>query len=565
MATLVAPLVTGFSDAASGTAEFYSRGTSTLSSQVYSDVNGQTAVTTHVLDSRGRITRYVEEIVDVVVKNASGATVATWTEVVDARTVRMESAAFTGSNPNGNGQTIASGMTTLHSGFALYRESLGTDDGYVNINGTDYLIKNALASSSGVFYNVKTGYGAVGNGTSNDTSAIQSAINAAANAGGGIVFFPPGTYLITSALTISSTMGIQLLGVSSNFSAQVSEILCSTNGLTAMLDIHSSRTRVTGLAFIAGGDTVTTPCLAATDTAAFLEGVSVEACSFTPGNAAAVHVKCAQGFSPAASFSDCSFVSLGVNSKFAASGSTTSNFGIAAHFQGCRFDTRTFVPASALFDDNRYMFSGCVINLSSTSGGATVFAACTQGYFQLNGCDVQVSNTSGTNVLFGTSARGSFVGGIVAGSSGTFNFVATVAGASQITEACSIIPVAVGNLGSCQWSQTYEARAGGGSITGTSYTPDNLTYSQFHLTHTSGASMAFGNPSTSVPYGARLLIVYENTTGGNITPTWGTAYSGVPATAVNNGNSALYEFRYSGVVGSGEFICVTTSPVVAAA
>lgn len=44
-----------------------------------------------------------------------------------------------------------------------------------------------------VFYNVKD-YSAVGNGTTDDTAAIASTLTAA-SANGGIVFFPPGTYL----------------------------------------------------------------------------------------------------------------------------------------------------------------------------------------------------------------------------------------------------------------------------------------------------------------------------------------------------------------------------------
>src|SRR5262245_21240591 len=47
-------------------------------------------------------------------------------------------------------------------------------------------------------FNVKD-FVAVGNGSNNDTTAIQSAINAAL-VKGGTVFFPPGNYLITSKL-----------------------------------------------------------------------------------------------------------------------------------------------------------------------------------------------------------------------------------------------------------------------------------------------------------------------------------------------------------------------------
>jgi hypothetical protein len=53
---------------------------------------------------------------------------------------------------------------------------------------------------AGQSFNV-TRYGALGNGTTNDTAAIQSALNAAANAGGGIIEFPAGAYR-SATLTI---------------------------------------------------------------------------------------------------------------------------------------------------------------------------------------------------------------------------------------------------------------------------------------------------------------------------------------------------------------------------
>jgi hypothetical protein len=45
-------------------------------------------------------------------------------------------------------------------------------------------------------------YGAVGNGTNDDTAAIQAALNAAAAAGGGVVYLPTGNYLVGSHLVV---------------------------------------------------------------------------------------------------------------------------------------------------------------------------------------------------------------------------------------------------------------------------------------------------------------------------------------------------------------------------
>lgn len=54
-------------------------------------------------------------------------------------------------------------------------------------------------------------YNASGNGVTDDTSAIQQAIDDVAGAGGGTVFFPSGTYLITQ---LSLKTNVQLLGSS---------------------------------------------------------------------------------------------------------------------------------------------------------------------------------------------------------------------------------------------------------------------------------------------------------------------------------------------------------------
>lgn len=51
-------------------------------------------------------------------------------------------------------------------------------------------------------YNVKA-YGAVGDGVTDDTAAIQSAISACVTAGGGTVYFPNGIYIISGALQTS--------------------------------------------------------------------------------------------------------------------------------------------------------------------------------------------------------------------------------------------------------------------------------------------------------------------------------------------------------------------------
>jgi len=84
------------------------------------------------------------------------------------------------------------------------------------------LLHAALAVATGVLlasamdqpafaatYNVKN-YGATGNGSTNDSAAIQKAIDAAAAAGGGIVEFPSGSYKSANTIHLKSNITIQL-------------------------------------------------------------------------------------------------------------------------------------------------------------------------------------------------------------------------------------------------------------------------------------------------------------------------------------------------------------------
>lgn len=107
------------------------------------------------------------------------------------------------------------GTTTQHGSFTGAQGELTVD--------TD---KNALvlhdgATAGGIqmaresVVNVKD-FGAVGDGVADDSTAVQNAINAANTAGGGLVFFPEGTYeLNDSVLTMYSNITLQGEGHSS--------------------------------------------------------------------------------------------------------------------------------------------------------------------------------------------------------------------------------------------------------------------------------------------------------------------------------------------------------------
>jgi len=95
-----------------------------------------------------------------------------------------------------------------------------------------------LKSAMGVV-NVK-GFGAKGDGVTDDHDAIESAINAVAAAGGGIVYFPKGNYLTSSQITLKS--GMSLLG-----SGKSSKIFTISNGVKILYGYNITNVTIENL------------------------------------------------------------------------------------------------------------------------------------------------------------------------------------------------------------------------------------------------------------------------------------------------------------------------------
>lgn len=81
-------------------------------------------------------------------------------------------------------------------------------------------------------------FGAVGDGITNDATAIQAAIASASLAGGGIVFFPPGTYLIGTRIALKDRVSLKGSG------ARVS-IIKPTVGVSTAVFLGTSGDSVT--------------------------------------------------------------------------------------------------------------------------------------------------------------------------------------------------------------------------------------------------------------------------------------------------------------------------------
>lgn len=104
-----------------------------------------------------------------------------------------------------------------------------------------------------IYANVKS-YGAVGDGTTDDTAAIQAACDAVAAAGGGGVFIPAGTYKLTGDIVVASNLAIigagrpAILMAAANSVTNCIKVSGVSHVLIADLQINGNRANVQQLA-----------------------------------------------------------------------------------------------------------------------------------------------------------------------------------------------------------------------------------------------------------------------------------------------------------------------------
>jgi len=100
-------------------------------------------------------------------------------------------------------------------------------------------------------FNVKS-YGAKGEGTTDDSTAIQDAINAANTAGGGVVFLPVGTYQINTSLNLKTK--VILMG-----SGYASKLQCTGSNDLITFAQNANWWRMTQLQLVATGGHIFAP------------------------------------------------------------------------------------------------------------------------------------------------------------------------------------------------------------------------------------------------------------------------------------------------------------------
>lgn len=210
---VLSELISGIRGAENGQANIYERGTSTLAT-VYADYDGTVARPQPLdLDSFGGTEVYVNEEVDVRVQDADGVTVRQFSPMGTSNSIEYVGKSFTGRRYS-DALSAVNQPITAQAIFDLWKDTNGATDWKVLFGGSAVSIQEAVAGIAGVFFNVKDPlYGAVGDGATDDATAIQATITAAAIVKG-IVLFPAGTYRVTTKLTVPAGVSLWGMGAS---------------------------------------------------------------------------------------------------------------------------------------------------------------------------------------------------------------------------------------------------------------------------------------------------------------------------------------------------------------
>jgi len=208
---------------ASGVVYFFQPGTNTPVN-AYSDAAATTIITQPVVLTSGGLVNtstfpngiFVTQPVRLLVQDVSGNSVVDTTYI-------PATAGDTGlSNAGWTDSTVDGAFTKL------YTSTGGQDGKYLeSLGATQRTIK---AKFQEISVSVKD-FGAVGDGVATDTTAIQNAANEVGALGGGILYFPPGTYKTDQAITFTSINGLTVLGAGFG-STNVSCTHATANGMT---------------------------------------------------------------------------------------------------------------------------------------------------------------------------------------------------------------------------------------------------------------------------------------------------------------------------------------------
>lgn len=492
---------------ASGYAWFFQPGsTSSQQETVFSDADGLNPLTQPVrLDAGGRAEVFSNTVCQVVLQTSTGASVRTHDRgnSVTAAQVEVENDVATGTSLT-TGSQIQGGRTDLDAFLTDFFTSAGAPDGLVKVGATgNRRLQDALQPMARIYDVTANPYGAKGDGITDDTVAVQAAITAAETAGG-IVLVPPGTYVVSS-LTIPTNMS--LLGAGSG------KTIIQTTSAAEVLLVASGAFTAYAIKFKTTGKGLLRFTGAVGNTTTFT------ACSFACTSAATVDVLSGLvggGVLVQTSYTGCEFAQTGAGGThpFISDGCSLTNCAL------------TYVSGTAFGGSS---FSGSLINFTNTyieyqGAGAGTLSAGLVDKMTMTGC--YVISTGGGALTFGSGSSLAYEVGTTLGASGggSAAFGATLA-----------------------WSSFRESAVVATSGSATTFAPTPLTARAFMVTST-GASFQWSNPTGASTFvGYDIILIYKNTNGGPITPTFGASYK-ANAVAVASGSACGWHFVWNSLL-----------------
>lgn len=518
--------------AASGSVRFYQP--KTLNPvNVFQDDAATVLVTQPVpMDANGRTVFPVYTTVPVraIIQNAQGATLL---DVERANGARAEIVSLV--------NTSWPSEATVDAGFTALAGSLGGKDGKFQASGTGTVSRSLQAALSEARLSVKN-FGAAGNGTTDDTAAIVAAILYANGLGGGEVYFPAGTYLI------SATLALTVAGVSLKGTGSSSSVIVNAQTAAGALTCSASRFYVEDLGISAiPGSTAAAVTLTQNDAAVPPQGYG----SFRRVRILG-HRTCFVVAGRKHAFQDCEAITDGNSASLcyslgAAQATGTSirggvcdaagGVGISAG-SGAGVQFLGASPVSATLIDGVYFISAATsVNIDTTalktSGVAVI--GCEFGF------DV------GFVVIGANAGSTSFNGRVFFNEYG--NVVDGGGNAFIVTDGT--------NGGSSSYGTATGGRDLGGTLTAnlalatTNHVAPNLTVApRYYLKYTgvNGGSVTIDNPSgytaTSSFSGKIAVFVCDNQGAGTVTFNLGTLYRSTAAIAPSNLKAITVAFMY---------------------
>ena len=521
---LIAPLMAGVKGAESGSVTVYQRGTTTPAT-CYTDFEGTSSFTAAglSLDANGGRAIYVNELVRVIVLSSGGATIRDFVTGSAATAVEVRSASFNGAAYSG-GAIAPGNPTTVKAVLDKWFTSAGAVDFNVLLNGSSASLQTALAAVAGLGLYVVTNptYGAVGDGVTDDKAAIQAAINAANAAGGGVVFFPKGTYRVASSFTTYST--VTLRGVDRARSV----IKIDHNASEQMVGVAPSACEDLGFTLNVAR---TFPIIDNTDGSA----MRFSRCAFTASVATGSFVWRTAGAGQAQYVVEDCVVT--VSGTF--TGNLFKSYLSFANYTGNRFDISGVYNGTLINGSDANVASNTFFVQNTTAGTGIV-------------ADIYGGSITGNIFAQSTAAAWTLIDGVSSGS-----FCDVVEHGNRL----SMVTGVSAKYGTPSGSNNDYRRLGSRNDSGktqsfgagvTSGTADILSYGVHRITNTGAPGGNFTINFTGAPNGSRTLLMVENRTGSSITYAWGAGHGMLGTTfavAANSIRTFLLATTYDGFGG----------------